>query len=84
MQLRSKSELQIRYFNAKGKSYEVPKRPCPLCEDDPESRELIVLVLKASGYEVVCTATGTEALDLAKNERFDLFVSDLPTAFKSK
>ena len=48
-----------------------------LCsEDDPDSRELIVLVLKGSVYEVVCTETGTEALGLAKNERFDLFLVD--------
>jgi CheY-like chemotaxis protein len=48
-----------------------------LCsENDPDSRELIVLVLKATGYEVVCTETGITALDLAKNERFDLFLVD--------
>ncbi len=48
-----------------------------LCsEDDADSRELIVLVLKRSGYQVVCTETGTQALDLAKNERFDLFLVD--------
>ena len=48
-----------------------------LCsEDDADSRELIVLVLKGSGYQVVCTETGTQALDLAKNERFDLFLVD--------
>ncbi len=48
-----------------------------LCsEDDADSRELIVLVLKGTGYQVVCTETGTQALDLAKNERFDLFLVD--------
>lgn len=48
-----------------------------LCsEDDPDSRELIVLVLKGSGYDVVCAETGTEALDRAKSEHFDLFLVD--------
>jgi len=48
-----------------------------LCsEDDADSRELIVLVLKGSFYQVVCTETGTQALDLAKNGSFDLFLVD--------
>ena len=48
-----------------------------LCrEDDGDSRELIILVLKGSGYQVVCTEAGTQALDLAKNGSFDLFLVD--------
>ena len=48
-----------------------------LCsEDDADFRELIVLVLKGSGYQVVCTETGTQALDLTKNGSFDLFLVD--------
>jgi CheY-like chemotaxis protein len=48
-----------------------------LCsEDDADFRELIVLVLKGSGYQVVCTEAGTQALDFAKNGSFDLFLVD--------
>ena len=48
-----------------------------LCsEDDADFRELIVLVLKGSGYQVICTEARTQPLDLAKNERFDLFLVD--------
>jgi CheY-like chemotaxis protein len=42
-------------------------------EDDPDSRDLI---LKQNGYQVTCTENGTEALSLAKNQHFDLFLVD--------
>jgi CheY-like chemotaxis protein len=33
-------------------------------------------ILKQNGYQVTCTENGTEALSLAKNQRFDLFLVD--------
>ena len=45
-------------------------------EDDPDSREMVFFTLQHNGYEVMCVDTGREALSLAKNERFDLFLVD--------
>jgi DNA-binding response OmpR family regulator len=46
-------------------------------EDDPAIRELVTLHLKLEGYGVVPSAEGTEALRLARAERFDLIVLDI-------
>ncbi len=46
-------------------------------EDDPAIRELVTLHLKLEGYGVVPSADGTEALRLARAERFDLIVLDI-------
>jgi DNA-binding response OmpR family regulator len=46
-------------------------------EDDPAIRELISLHLKLEGYGVVPSDDGSEALRLARAERFDLIVLDL-------
>ena len=46
-------------------------------EDDPAIRELVTLHLKLEGYGVVSSADGTEALRLARTERFDLIVLDI-------
>ncbi|HKP39126.1 MAG TPA: response regulator [Pyrinomonadaceae bacterium] len=45
-------------------------------EDDFDCREMVLFMLRESGYEVTCVETGTEALSLAKTERFDLFLVD--------
>jgi CheY-like chemotaxis protein len=45
-------------------------------EDDPDSRDLVIFILKQNGYHVTCTENGTEALTLAKNQHFDLFLVD--------
>lgn len=48
-----------------------------LCaEDDPDTRELIVLVLSQYGFEVISTDDASEALSLAKTESFDLYMVD--------
>ena len=46
-------------------------------EDEPAIRELIALHLKLEGYGVVPSGDGTEALRLARAERFDLIVLDI-------
>jgi DNA-binding response OmpR family regulator len=46
-------------------------------EDEPAIRELIALHLKLEGYGVVPSDDGSEALRLARAERFDLIVLDL-------
>lgn len=45
-------------------------------EDDPESRELLRFMLQHVGYEVTCCENATDALRLAQNEPFDLFLLD--------
>lgn len=48
-----------------------------LCtEDDPDTRELIVLVLTGRGFDVRCTDSADEAISLAKSEPFDLYLVD--------
>ena len=48
-----------------------------LCtEDDVDTRDLIDLVLTQYGYEVVCSASNIQAIDLAKTQKFDLYLVD--------
>lgn len=48
-----------------------------LCtEDDPDNRDLIVMVLKQGGFEVNCATDADDAIKLAKTERFDLYLLD--------
>lgn len=48
-----------------------------LCTDDnPDTRELLFLMLQSGGHEVVCVERSEEALDLLKREKFDLIVLD--------
>ena len=50
-------------------------------EDDPDSREMIRVLFTFDGYEIVCAESGMQALYLARNEHFDLFLVDnwMPT-----
>jgi len=48
-----------------------------LCtEDDADSRDMIVMMLETSGYEVVCPADSALALELAEHQHFDLCLLD--------
>ena len=48
-----------------------------LCtEDDVDTRDLINFVLTQYGYEVVCSASTVQAIDLAKTQNFDLYLVD--------
>lgn len=48
-----------------------------LCtEDDSDTRELLVLELTNSGFEVVCVESAEEALTTAQLEFFDLYLID--------
>ena len=53
-----------------------PKRRILCTEDDADTRELIVLVLTKSGFDVKCADTAVEAIALAKSESFDLYLVD--------
>ena len=48
-----------------------------LCtEDDVDTRALIDFVLTRSGFEVVCSASHVQTIDLAKTQNFDLYLVD--------
>ena len=48
-----------------------------LCtEDDADTRDLIVFVLKDQGYDVICTDSADEAIALVQSQQFDLFLMD--------
>ena len=53
-----------------------PKGRILYTEDDPDSRELIRYVFTRGGYEVICAESSRDALRLAKQEHFDLFLLD--------
>ena len=53
-----------------------PKGRILYTEDDPDSRELVRYLFTRAGYEVVCTESGPQALQLAKQEQFDLILVD--------
>jgi signal transduction histidine kinase/CheY-like chemotaxis protein len=48
-----------------------------IAEDDPEARELLVLLLASGDYSVIEAADGVEALQLARSEHPDLLITDI-------
>src|SRR4051794_33860460 len=46
-------------------------------DDEPAIREILAASLVVQGYRVVSVTTPTEALNAARHERPDLFISDL-------
>ncbi len=46
-------------------------------DDEPVIRELIAALLSSQGYRVVSVASPTEAMDAARQNPPDLFISDL-------
>jgi DNA-binding response OmpR family regulator len=53
-----------------------PKGRILCTEDDPDTRDLIILILKAAGYDVCCTESSGETLKLAETQNFDLYLMD--------
>jgi CheY-like chemotaxis protein len=53
------------------------KKRILIVEDNPDSRELLVLWLRRSGYEIAEAATGLDAIDQAHATRPDLIIMDL-------
>ena len=46
-----------------------PSKVRILCtEDDPDSREMMIYILKNAGYDIHCTDNPLEAIERAKNE----------------
>lgn len=52
------------------------KRRILFIEDHADTRELVGSVLEASGFSVTSDSTVAAALELARNEKFDLFLID--------
>src|SRR5688572_11628866 len=46
-------------------------------DDEPSMREMLRIVLKRDGYDVVLAANGAEAIDILRCERVDLLLSDI-------
>ena len=46
-------------------------------DDDPDSRELLTVILKRSGAQAVVVGSGREALSVIRTVRTDVFISDL-------
>ena len=53
------------------------KKRILVVEDNVESRELLALVLRRSGYDITEAATGLDAIDQAHASRPDLIIMDL-------
>ena len=48
-----------------------------LCtEDDPDTRDLLQVLLEAEGFELVCAEDSGHAMSLAKEQNFDLYLLD--------
>jgi DNA-binding response OmpR family regulator len=53
-----------------------PKGRILCTEDDTDTRDLIIFLLQNEGYEVICTGTAKQAISLAKEQSFDLYLVD--------
>jgi CheY-like chemotaxis protein len=53
-----------------------PKLRVLYCEDDPDTREMMCILLEAEGFEVVCPEDHRNCLTLAKSQKFDVYVLD--------
>ena len=48
-----------------------------IVEDNTDSREMLVCLLKLEGYEIKSATDGKEAIELLEQERPDLIISDI-------
>ena len=46
-------------------------------DDSASMRQMVVFTLESAGYDVVEAVDGQQALDIVKNESFDLVLSDI-------
>jgi DNA-binding response OmpR family regulator len=53
-----------------------PKARILCTEDNTDTRELLMVLLRYAGYDVVCTDNAKEAFMLAKSRSFDLYLVD--------
>jgi len=53
------------------------KKRILVVEDNEVNMKTLVSILKKTGYEVICTENGEEAIEIAKNEEPDLILLDI-------
>jgi len=53
-----------------------PKRRILCTEDDKDTRDLFSIILQMAGYEAVCVEGAEEALELARSQKFDVYLLD--------
>jgi len=64
--------------HAAGSPAAAQERPRALVVDDaPDVTEMIAMLLKYAGYDVVTVYSGTQALAAARTEQFDALISDI-------
>ena len=61
-----------------------PERPAPVAkprilvvDDEPSMREMLRIVLRRDGYDVVIAQNGTDGMERLRTEPFDLLLSDI-------
>ena len=57
-------------------THRVPQGRILCTEDDPEYRDMLVILLEHRGYDVTITSSAEHALAITKRERFDLLLVD--------
>ncbi len=55
----------------------VPKEKILIADDEPDVLSLCVRIVSSDGYQVVGVGNGMEAIEAAKKEDFDLFLTDI-------
>ena len=53
-----------------------PKARILCTEDNADTRELLIVLLRTAGYEVVCADSAEQSLMMAKSQPFDLYLID--------
>lgn len=54
----------------------MPKARILYIDDDPDTCEMISLLLTSEGFDVLCVASAEAAIERAQSETFDLFLFD--------
>jgi signal transduction histidine kinase/FixJ family two-component response regulator len=57
--------------------FAVPKEKILIADDMPDILELCTRIIRSEGYEVTGVSTGEEAIEAAKQEHYDLFLTDM-------
>jgi DNA-binding response OmpR family regulator len=53
-----------------------PKGRILCTEDDTDTRDLLIFILRSEGYDVTCTDNTEQTISLAKSQTFDLYLVD--------
>ena len=53
-----------------------PKGRILCTEDDTDTRDLLIFILRNEGYDVTCTDNTEQTISLAKSQTFDLYLVD--------